>query len=1236
MINRTNLVGFTTLLVLWLFTFATSASGQIGNASLGGTVTDQSGAGIAGADLTLTNAATGLKAKFTADDRGEYTFRNLTPGTYSLEVKKEGFQNYDQTGIVITINQSARVDVPLKVGSQAETVSVEANQTPINFDNGTLQGGADPETVKDLPLIVEGKPRSSAALAVLLPGISTGGSNQAFQARINGGQESGDEALLDGATMQEGFMSQSGMVSIHQDFQMSPDMIQEVKVITSSYDAQYGSSTSGQITMVTKSGSNKFHGAAFEYGRNAALNATQWGATTKSADNEHDFGANIGGPIKLPWINGGKHKSFFYFDWESYHQAGGSNSPTLTIPSIAERGGNFADWGQPIFAPGNFAPGSDPLQTTGPQSAACLNALPAGFAGGQQFPGNVIPSACISPIAAAYLAQLPTPTNNQAESNYLLSKPVPDTLTSNSNVYMFRLDHNWGDSDHFYFFWWRQFTGFNKATELPTAIATESPTRPQNSPISRFNWEHTFSPTLLNHMTFGYLNRNEGYGAENLKFVTQLPHVRNDADPGRTALPAFTFSDNFNQLSNSNGPPNTNITVRPTWVWNDVATEIYGHHTFTFGAEWRSVQGNIHQSNNKSGTYSFDRGPTQDPVFGTGGSPVASYLLGAVSGGSVDRRTVPAWYPRQTVWALHGNDAWKITPKLTFNFGMRWDYYSPSREKYDHFSFIDLVGTNPAAGGRPGRLAFAGNNAACQAANACYGAPYPEKPWHNGFAPRLGVAYAVDQKTVVRAGYGIFYAQAFYPGWGGGMSLDGYNLHQTFGTTPNGLAANPAFYLDQGVSAFTPPPFISSGYDNGAFPSQANGNGSAYRPVDANRRPYSQQWNLTIERQLPKDVALSLAYVGNKGTRLTSSLEPVNVIDPFAANVEGLGSHLLDKFGPADTSVDGVPSPYAGWYTDMIKGGSNCSPTVAQALLPYPQFCPPLQGLNENKGNSIYHSFQLKAERSFRHGLYMLVSYTNSKLISDASDNTQQLGGTWNATQGVISPYEKQRARSLSSDDVPQILSAAFVYDLPFGRGKRYLTHGVGNAVVGGWQFSPIAHWSRGTPMWFRSGTCQVVPQFRENCLVGVVPGVNPFLQDPNSYDPRKGCPAGTYCALLFNPAAFEPETDFALTNPGVGGPGQFGFTGYGPRVSNLRGPNAKNFDFALTKNTQLSERVNFQLRFQFFNALNQHYFFNATNVNNQGSSFSFHNDISNKNFGSWDQTVSSPRSIQIGARIEF
>ena len=1245
--TRRFVVSSSLLLLSWLLVcvFALPALGQIGNATLSGTITDQTGGAVADAQLILTNSATGFEARATTNERGEYTFRNLTPGTYDLKISKTGFENNVQKGIVLTINQSARADAVLRVGASTETVTVQGQNTLINYDNGTLQGGADPQTIKDLPLVVEGKPRSSAALAVLLPGISTGGGDQAFQARINGGQESGDEALLDGATMQEGFMSQSGMVSIHQDFQMSPDMVQEVKVLTSSYDPQYGSSTSGQITMVSKGGTSQYHGAVFEYGRNAALNATRWGAARKSPDNEHNFGANFGGPVWIPKLYKGtsRFQTFFYFNWESYHQAGGSNSPTLSIPSVKERSGDFSDW---VDGSGKLIP----IYVPGTITAACQAALPAGVGPGQQFPNNRIPQGCISPIAAAYLAQLPTPTNSNPTNNYTLPKPVPDTLTSNSNVYMTRIDQNIGEKDHIYFFWWRQFTGFNTATALPTAIATESPTRPQNSPIARLNWEHTFNSTLTNHATVGYLNRNEGYGSENLAFIGKLPQISGAA--GTNALPAFTFSDGFNQISNSNGPPNTNITVRPTWVFNDLVNKVYGHHTFTFGMEWRSVQGNIHQSNNQSGTYSFDRSTTSLSSAANSGSPVAGFLLGAVSGGSMDRRVVSAWYPRQIVWAIHANDSWRMTTKLTLNYGLRWDYYTPSREKYDHFSFVDLVGSNPGANGLPGRLAFAGSGYG----KASYGAPYPEEPWHKGFAPRLSIAYAYDPKTVVRAGYGIFFGQAFYPGWGGGMSLDGFNLHQTFGTSPNGASTNPAFYLDGGVPAPAQlPPFIDSGFDNGQSPSQANGNGSAYRPVDANRRPYSQQWNLTIERQLPVDVFLSVAYVGNKGSRLTSSLNPVNVLNPFDAKIKALEApvtpidpscatgnpvaganctytpELNAKFTANGQTLYGVSEPYPGWVQQLNSAGV-CAPTVAQALLPFPQFCGPLQGLNESHGNSIYHSFQVKAEKRYSKGLYMLVSYTLSKLLSDASDNTQQLGGSWNATQGVISPYEKGRARTVSSDDVPQILSAAFVYDLPFGKGQKYANQGgIVNALVGGWQISPIIHLQSGTPMWFRSSTCQVVPQFRQNCLVGLVSGKDPFLQDINSYDPSKG--------PLLNSAAFEPISSFCVKGTSASCTGSYGYTGDGPRIANLRGPHGKNLDISFTKDTRIGERMNFQLRFAFFNAFNQHYFYPAANVNNQGSSFAFVDNIAAggaNGFGTWNGGVSSPRTIQIGARFEF
>jgi hypothetical protein len=1254
---------------LGLFACAISARAQGLNATLSGTVTDPSGAAVADAQLTLTNKATGFELKGTSNERGEYTFRNLTPGNYDLKVSKTGFENHLQRDVLITINANAHADAVLKVGAATETVTVEGGNTLINYENATLQEGIEPETLKSLPLVVEGKLRSAASVVLLLPGVTTGNSAQPFSARINGGQETGDEALLDGASMQQGFMSQSGMISIHQDFTLSPDMVQEVKVIASNYDAQYGGTTSAVIAVVTKSGGTQYHGGAFEYARNTALNAKPWNwdpnqhkGQRAPVDIENDFGANIGGPVKIPHLYNGTsmHKSFFYFNWEAYRLAGGASVPTISIPSALERAGNFTDWIDsktgsliPIYAPNTFAPGSVPTQATGPQSTACKNALPSTFGPGQQFPGNIIPAQCISPIAGAYLAKMPAPTSLGATNNYTLSRAVPDTLTANSKYFMFRIDHSYGYSDHFYFSYWRQYTAPNLATTLPREIADDRFTPLQNSPILRFNWEHIFSNKMTNHVTLGYLNRNEGDSVLNLDQLKVLPSIAGTPCPDapKCTLPRFEFTDTFHTISSIAA----NKTTRPTWVLNDLASRIIGHHTVTFGAEWRNVGGNINFLENQAGTFSFDR-KTTGLTGGVGGSPIAGFLLGAVTKGNVAFRSIPAYYPRQKVYALHVNDSWKLTTKLTVNYGLRWDYFTPSREKHNHLSFIDPVGANPDAGGRPGRLAFAGTSYG----SASFGREFPEESWKKGFAPRLGVAYAYNPKTVVRAGYGVFFARAFYPGWHGGMALEGFNLNDVL-SVGGTSGIDPPFYLDTGFPSPTATlgctlgtTCIESGFDNGRFPTSGNGNGSAYRTIDGNRRPYSSQWNLTIERELPKEVFLSVAYVGNKGTRLTSALQPINVLNPFDAQVKALEANttpihascasgtpapgvncgyvpeLNAVFTSDSQTLFGVTAPYAGWVAQLNSTGA-CSPTVAQALLPFPQFCGPLQGMNENRGNSTYHSFQLKAEKRYSKGLYMLVSYTNSKIISDASDNVQQLGGTWNASQGIISPFEKRRARAISGDDVPQVVSAIFVYDLPFGKGQRYANQGGAiNYLVGGWQISPVIHFSRGTPMWFRSSNCQVVPQFRQNCLVGLVPGVNPFLQDPNGYDPGKG--------PLLNPAAFEAVGAFQPSGACPTCTGVFGYTGSGPRITNLRGPNYKNLDFSLTKNTRLTERVNFQLRFAFFNAFNTHYFIN-NGVNNQGSSFAFVSDIAagGSGFGSWDRSnVSPPRTIQIGGRLEF
>jgi hypothetical protein len=1189
------------LLSVGLVTEANLAYAQSSNANLSGVVTDVSGAVVVDAQLTLSNTASKSVSTYQSDAGGRYVFRDVQPGTYSLQVAKTGFETTVQTGIVLTINASAHADVTLKVGAGSQRVEVQDSTTSlVNYDNATVQGGIEPQTLKDLPIaIANGNQRSSAQLAVLLPGVTTSSGGDAYNARINGGQQSGDEAILDGATLSEGYLSQSGMVAIHTDFPLSPDMISELKVVTSTYEPQYGFTTSGQIVAETKSGGTSFHGSAYAYLRNDGLNALQWGlpaGTGRTFDHETDAGANIGGPIKLPGINSGKNKAFFFFNWEPYRLNGGAQRPTLTIPTLKERAGDFTD----NVVDGKLVPIYDPR--TG-QQFSCNGVL------------NVICPNLEDPIAKAWLAQLPTPTNSGTSNNYLAPHAVPNSLYTGSDAYLFRIDDNWGDLDRFAFSFYRRYNNSNLSSALPTSISSAQG-QPGHSGVYRFNWEHAFSGKTLNHFTLGYLDLYEDILSADTQSTVKMPVVPGVANT-TTYLPTFNIGDL--QLGEPSGPPGHNISTRPTWAINDIFSRVVGSHTLVAGVEWRSAQGNANGGTNQGGTFSFG-GVTANNNSTDPANSNADFFIGAANGGSVSYYNVPAIYVRQTAWAVHLGDTWRFSPKLTLSYGLRWDMETPTREKYNHASFFDPTLPNPDAGGLLGAMAFATSNR-----------PYPEHVDHAGFAPRLGVAYAFRPSTVIRAGYGIFFGQAFYPGWGGGNSLDGYNINSGVGspglTGPGQvipamcLTPGNAFCVAAGVPANgypTPASLASSltpGIDNGLDP--------LYRPFNANERSRAQQWNLTIERQLPWKTVVSAGYVGSHGTHLLSALQPLNVLNPNNPLVIANGANLQDTWSPSS----GVPEPYPGWASSV-----SCA-TVGQALLPYPQYCSTLSGLNENVGNSIYHSFQGRLEKRLDQGIYMLLSYTNSKTIEDASSNTQTQALSWAGSNGVISPYQRYRARSLASDDVPQVVSAAFVYDLPFGHTKRFLnTGGALDRVVGGWQISPIFRYSRGIPFFFRdNGICK---SYVGACIPGVIPGVDPFLQDPNHFNPYNlalcppGHTLGDPCAPLLNKSAFEPLQSFSTP----------GYSGYGRRISNIRGPNFKDLDFSLTKNTRITERVNFKFSLNFFNALNAHYFVNDESQNFGGDT-AFNTDISSGSdapFGTWNTAVSQPRTIQAAGRIEF
>jgi hypothetical protein len=599
-----------------------------------------------------------------------------------------------------------------------------------------------------------------------------------------------------------------------------------------------------------------------------------------------------------------------------------------------------------------------------------------------------------------------------------------------------------------------------------------------------------------------------------------------------------------------------------------------------------------------SGTVRFTR-------LGTGlnemssGNAFASLLLEQVSWGEYPIMTVASTYGRSSGYNFHIGDTLKLTPKLTLTLGIRWDMYKPTIEKFDNLSFFDPTGTNSAAGNRPGRLAFAGT----KWGEASFGKRYPEELYKRAFSPRFGIAYAFSKGTVVRAGYGVFVSVPIYPDWGGGIAQDGFNA--TIGFPSSYYGYDPAFLLSNGFPAIDEsqrPPHIDSSFDNGV-------DVGAYRPFDANRLPYAQQWSLTVERQATPNLAISASYVANKGTRLPSRVAALNALDPKYLS---MGTALGDEFQSGQTELDGVPIPYPGWVEQM----SSCTPTVAQALLPYPQYCSALQGLNENAGNSTYHSFQLKVEKRLSHGIYLLNSYTISKLLTD-SEGVQMAAATWSAAHGVISPYERRRNKGLALNDVPQALTTTLIYELPLGAGKRWARYsGLANAVVGGWQVSTIFRLTSGVPMFFRSFSCNVPNQFRAGCIPALLPGADPWAQDKSNFDPSKP---------LLNRSAFESADSFNF------------YWGKGPRMSDLRGFGYRNQDLTLMKNTRIKEHLNLQFRVEFFNVWNWHTFTSPGGESGLGEGFQVVDiDVSSPTFGMWNGRVSTPRNVQFGLKFQF
>ncbi|MBZ5562799.1 MAG: carboxypeptidase-like regulatory domain-containing protein [Acidobacteriia bacterium] len=1182
-VSRRNVKPVSIAFSLILFAAAVSYA-QTPAASISGIVGDPSGAVVAGVKVTVTDTARGVPFVTQTNSSGAYFIKDLIPSTYRITAEAAGFRTYVLQSFPLTAQQHAILNIDLQLGTASQTVEVRGQVQMVEPSNATLGGLMQNKQIVDLPL----SNRNVLTLMVLQPGVVPSLPNNytstyfttAVRYSINGGLESTSDFQLDGVSILAG-SDVPGITAL--SLLPSVESVEEFRVQTNNYSAAYGRSGGGITSMVSKSGSNTFHGSGFEFLQNNALNSNGFFANRSGAKippvHIDQYGGSIGGPVI-------KNKTFFFLAHERLLSHAGGFS-LLTVPTALERQGDFSQnynsSGQlkvlynPFSTrpdpdnPGKFI--RDPIPGNNLNNLAPLGISMSSVAQKAityypmpNLPGTAIPG-----------TSLYRPTNNYGASGVVASPQVQLN---------FRVDHNFGTNDRLfvrYGYLGNTIGGINwygagsKAGNWSGDLFVHV-----NNAV--LGYTHTFGTSTVLDLR-AKANRFVGYrpGQAYPFDMTSLglPSAVADytAQGGVPQFPGFRPSG-YNYIGSSGG--NYYTTYMTDWVFQGTLSRMVGRHTLTMGAENRNFMINFAQIRGFISTYTatMTQGPNPRTVSSRAGDSIASFLLGTPDVGSIN-------YTAKTANANHYfaqfiQDDVKWTRKFTMNFGFRLEEETATTERYNRMAAMDPLVLNPissqvtnpftgAAGWNLyGGYVFAGSGPGTLGRRTIRGVEW--KP-----NPRIGLAYALNDKTVIRAAYGIFFSVP-YDGattnfTSGAFSTISQMLATLDGITPYRTLDNPFPTPD----SFTYPPGSSQGlltaigtYLQSAWP-QAIGT------------PYNQQWNFSIQRSVTPSTLLQAAYVGNKGTHVGYWVPMLGQLTPA---VQSEGATLLQL----------VPNPLAGL---IPAGGIMNQPTVQLGWLksPYPLWPQGAIPLEAPWGNSNYNALQVMLQKRYTGGTTFTAGYTWSKIIADTAD------GIWsdNLQAGVVqrSVYCRRCERAVSSYDFPHRFTFSAVGELPFGRGKRWGSKmpGVLDQFVGGWQTNAILTLASGPPLVFNTAVNnsysfggQQHPDYT---------GVNARMGKEQSLDE------------WFDTAQFSQPADFT-------------FGTLGRTFTDVRSDWTRNLDFSLFKNFSITEKLRLQFRAETFNLTNTPVFAAPGTTVGTGS------------FGIVSSQSNSPRVVQLALKFTF